>query len=178
MLQTGVQLRATDIRKNPTLPILPPRGLFLSFKGDFGFGRVRLGSGTQFDLMPAQVTTAKKMVLYAMVTTDRKWAMFDPTDKNEVRLTDKMRDGCLFRKYKKEPNKPHFRIVVQVDEVDFQLRMEGNSILESDEDEETSEISFVPWAGGDKDFVSITSLRLLDLTIPLVHQILVRDGLG
>ncbi|KAF8340101.1 hypothetical protein F5887DRAFT_1191767 [Amanita rubescens] len=153
VLQTGVQLRATEIRKDPTLPKLPSRGLFLSFKGDFGFGRVRLGSGTQFDLMPAQVITAKKgIVLYAMATTnDGKWAMFDPTDRNEVRLIEKVRDACLFKKYKKEPKKEHFRLVVQVDKVDFQLRIEGDSILESDEDVEGSEVSFVPWAGGDKN---------------------------
>ena len=103
--------------------------------------------------MPAQ--EVPNPVWYAMSsTTDGKWALFDPNE-NEVGLTEKVRDACLFRKYKQDPKKESFRVVV---EGSLQLKMEGKSIDESDEDVESSEISFVAWPGGDKDFVSITRL--------------------
>ena len=122
--------------------------------------------------MPAQVMSMADTTLYAMVTTDGKWAMFYP-DENEIRLSEKVRDACLFRKFKKDPKKECFRILIQVGDDTLQLRAEGKRILE-DEDEESTELSFVAWPEGDNDFVSITRLRLLNLTIRLVHQILVR----
>jgi hypothetical protein len=149
VLQTGVQLHATDIRKKPTPPTLPSAGLFLSFKQDFGFGRVRLGSGTQFDLMPAQVMFNK--VLYAMwSTTDGKWALFDVSE-NKIELGEKVREACLFRKYKKDPKKAFFRLVIEIGEESVQLKMEGKSI-EDDEDVESTEISFVAWPESDSEF--------------------------
>lgn len=133
----GVRLRAQG-----KTTMLPPRGLYLNFSEDFEFGRVRLGSGTIFDVLPAHVTPEK--VLYALAV-GTKWVMFNNARK-EVVLTENMRDGCLFMKANVKIKKKTMQIVVEKEGKSYQLQMQGTRIREFDgEDAESSEVSMVEY---------------------------------
>ncbi|KAF8517816.1 hypothetical protein JB92DRAFT_3113324 [Gautieria morchelliformis] len=137
----GVKLGAKDTTKG-SATTLPPRGLFLSFSEDFPFARVRLGSGTAFDVLPAQVTSEK--VQYAMAVGG-KWAMFN-TAKKEVVLSDKITTGCLFTKSNVKVKKRVLRVVVETVGGNYQLRVQGKRIREFDgEYAESSEVSMVEY---------------------------------
>jgi hypothetical protein len=156
MIQKGVRLRAKEHRKTPKPPILPSRGLFLSL-GNFGFARVRLGSGTEFDLMPAEVVSSDPRTLYALaVAGGGEWVNFKVME-NRVELSEKMKDGCLFMQSFQKNSRTWLKIVVKnAQDKEYLLKMEGNSIKEYDEDAESSEVSFVENPFGEKDLVSET----------------------
>lgn len=161
-MRKGVQLQA---RPPPppkkkrgaaaTVPVSSPfdRGLFLSFKNNpSDFGRVRLGSGTIFDYMPAQVD-AKGMVSYAFsVTSEKKWLKVDPSAKpfQNLRLTDNWdRRGCLLH-HLEEPGSPWMELGLETGEMDatyspvkMQLRIQGKYIKTYDENKETAEVSLM-----------------------------------
>jgi hypothetical protein len=156
MIQKGVRLRAKDHRTKPTPPTLPSRGLFLSFLQNFGFARVRLGSGTEFDLIPAEVVSSNPKDMYALaVAGGGEWVIFKIME-NKLELTEKMKDGCLFmQSFQKKKPPTWLKIVVKnAQDKEFLLKMEGKSIKEYDEDAESSEVSFVDNPLGERDLVS------------------------
>ncbi|THH06244.1 hypothetical protein EW146_g9673 [Bondarzewia mesenterica] len=133
----GVELRAQATRST-----LPLRGLYLNFSDNFAFARVRLGSGTKFDVLPVHATLEN--VLYGM-TVGGKWVTFNIARK-ELVLTEKMRDGSLFKKSNVKLKRKAMRIVVENEGISYQLRMQGTRIREFDgEDAESSEVSMVEY---------------------------------
>ena len=125
---------------------------------DFGFGRVRLGSGSKFDVMPAEIVE-KSANLYAMSVTPagqgkREWVTFNPNSTTKkVGLSETMIDNCLFEKISRR--EISFKIVASSGGVKLQLRIEGQEIDETDEEMESSEVSWVRWPTGDKELVRI-----------------------
>ncbi|ETW77754.1 hypothetical protein HETIRDRAFT_453887 [Heterobasidion irregulare TC 32-1] len=137
----GVELSAQA--SIATRALLPARGLYLSFPEDFPFARVRLGSGTKLDVLPAYATS--ETVLYAMMTVDRKWVTFNPA-KGELVLSERMRDGSLFKKANVKLKKKAMRIVVESGGKSYQLRVQGTRIRKADgENAESSEVSMVEY---------------------------------
>jgi hypothetical protein len=169
-----VRLRAKDTRK-------PPRqqGLFLSFRSDSVLGGVRLGSGTLFDLMPAEVSPNTKMIpntkdeeddpredSYALRTEAKEWVVFDHVENRVVKTNDTgMTDRCLFRKRleggrKLESQRVRITTNKQGKEGDkVQLRMEDRLIKDYDKDPESSEVTFVAYSGDNGLFVSASDLQ-------------------
>ena len=104
---------------------------------------MRLGSGTKLDVLPAYATS--ETVLYAMMTVDRKWATFNPA-KGELVLSERMRDGSLFKKANVKLKKKAMRIVVESGGKSYQLRVQGKRIRKADgENAESSEVSMVEY---------------------------------
>ncbi|THH20746.1 hypothetical protein EW146_g693 [Bondarzewia mesenterica] len=142
----GVELRAQDPRSTP-----PLRRLYLNFSDDFAFARVRLGSGTKFDVLPVYATSEK--ALYAM-TVGGKWVTFNVARK-ELVLTEKMRDGSLFKKANVKLKKKAMRIVLENEGISYQLRMQGTRIRERDgEDAESSEVSMVEYPLANNEMIT------------------------
>ena len=136
----GVELSAQA--SLATRALLPARGLYLSFPEDFPFARVRLGSGTKLDVLPAYATS--ETVLYAMAVGG-KWVTFNPA-KGELVLSERMRDGSLFKKANVKLKKKAMRIVVESGGAGYQLRMQGTRIRKADgEDAESSEVSMAQY---------------------------------
>lgn len=120
---------------------LPDAGIFLSFEGTLDFARVRLRTGTKFDLILAEVPPERANGLgdqYALTVADKEdWVKFvDPL----VVKTEKMEDECLFQwTYSPNTPVPFWQITVNKKV----LRMGGKLLEEYDEDAESSELSFV-----------------------------------
>jgi hypothetical protein len=136
-------LRAHDHRAKKVPPMLPSDGLFLSFLGKLGFGRVRLRSGTKFNIMPAQVVpgdTAQDLHVLS-VAGEGKWVMFniredDDDEESNVALTEEVSEACLFKKSYKQKG---WKITAHQE---FLLRVEGMEIG-TNVNLESSEVSFV-----------------------------------
>ncbi|KZT11212.1 uncharacterized protein LAESUDRAFT_710796 [Laetiporus sulphureus 93-53] len=150
----GRRIRAyTPKEKRAGPATLLERGLYLSFRKNMDFARVRLGTGTQFNVLPAEVAPGKDLYVLEIAGAQpgRRWVEFIPA-KSEAVLTDQVKDACLFRIVRQEDRA---RIVVQQDGSAMQLRMQYTRIKEADgEDAESSEVSFVPLEGHDSDAVS------------------------
>jgi len=133
----GIKLRAQGKKASPG----PPRGLYLNFSENFPFARVRLGSGTAFDVLPAHATRDKELYALAM---GEKWVMFNIA-RQEAGLKDEITDKCLFSK--SNVKKKTMRITVEDNGRTYQLRMQGKRIKETgdEEDAESSEVSFVSY---------------------------------
>lgn len=146
----GVSLCARDTRRTgpESTTALPSLGLYLNFSDGFPFARVRLGSGTKFDVIPAYVTPEKDH--YALTVGD-KWVMFNVANQ-EVVLTEWLKDSCLFQKRDVKVKKKAMRIVLEAGGKFFQLRVQGTQIKDWDDDDETSEVSMVEYPlDDDKD---------------------------
>ncbi|KZT11210.1 uncharacterized protein LAESUDRAFT_710795 [Laetiporus sulphureus 93-53] len=147
----GKRIRACASKKHAALGTLPPRGLYLNFSKYFSFARVRMGSGTKFNALPAEVT--KDKVLYALQVADaeflNKWLVFDVV-KNEIQLDDKLSTEGLFSYGNKKKNT--FKIVMERTSPSVvQLGCQCKRIEEIDgEDAESSEVSLVPYPMGEK----------------------------
>lgn len=145
-MKKSIQVRAYAPPGRKTLPKLPDKGLFLSFEGGMGFGRVRLGSGTKFDLMPAQSTHLKNGQYtdeYSLATTDGKWVTFDCDSPRVSKIVQEMNDGSLFKIDSKK------KVIVEQKGKSYELKMEGSYIKEYDENAESSEVSFQNYPGSD-----------------------------
>ncbi|KIY45975.1 hypothetical protein FISHEDRAFT_60815 [Fistulina hepatica ATCC 64428] len=154
-LKENVRLQVVDLRRQarPGQPSLaPPNGLFLSFETSFGFGRVRLGTGTSFDLIPAQLLNGPEELYVLKAHASGKWLKFEPM-KNRVVLEDKWNDNCTFRMDTSSPTakQPWGSLVVperdpNMDKLkgeSYVLRMEANYLSLTEPEAESSEVSLV-----------------------------------
>ena len=128
------------VRPKKDDPKLPDAGLFLSFEGTLDFARVRLRTGTKFDLILAEVMPGNAGDLgdrYALAVADEEdWVKFiDPL----VVKTGKMEDECLFQRLFFQTKPPSWKIVAN----NKFLKMGGKWLKQYDEDAESSELSFV-----------------------------------
>ncbi|KAF9465825.1 hypothetical protein BDZ94DRAFT_1320103 [Collybia nuda] len=145
VMKKGIQIRAYAPPKSKALPKLPDKGLFLSFESGMGFGRVRLGSGTKFDLMPGQSIHLKGGVYineFCLATMDGKWVTFDCSGPRVSKIKQEIDDGCHFKIDKK-------KIVVEQKGRSYELRVENSYIKEYDENSESSEVSFQTYPSPD-----------------------------
>lgn len=154
VMQKGVRLRAADTRKTPQIP--RAEGPFLSFQENSELGGSRLGSGTEFDLMPAEVTPEADM--YALRTKEGEWVVFDPV-KSMVLKTKDLTDRCLFNKRPEPISRvrparypplvmpKRYRITVRDEKQQYQLRMEHTLI--NDYNKESSEVYFVKYGAAE-----------------------------
>lgn len=136
LILRNIQIHAVDVRPKKDDPKLPDAGLFLSFEGTLDFARVRLRTGTKFDLLLAEVMPGKANDQYALAVADKgDWVKFvDPL----VMKTGKLEDECLFQRKSFETKPPSWQIVVNTK---F-LTMGGEWLKQYDEDAESSELSF------------------------------------
>jgi hypothetical protein len=155
-LQRGVHLYAEHNKY--------ANGIFLSFLENYGFGRVRIGSGTKFDLTLAETmidTDSDWKDRYALVVAgEAKWVIFKPS-KSSVELTEMMGEKCLFEMIIK---KKRMRIVVNKrqlrkgevvpNDIKCQLKMEDMLFDKVDDGAESSEVQFTDHVDGDKELVS------------------------
>ena len=153
----------------------PAKGLFLNLSEDFEFGRVKLGSGSTFDVIPAQTMSGSDVMKMAMTIKDdwaiqegKQWVFFSPLQGGrEVVLIDRLSEGCFFTELNVKKD-GRMKLVVENEGGEFQLRMQGNRIRDFDDgDAESSEVSMEPYPGKLKNIdvreppVDPTPLRLL-----------------
>ncbi|KAH7907763.1 hypothetical protein BJ138DRAFT_441680 [Hygrophoropsis aurantiaca] len=140
-----VKLRAQEGRaKPPPGTELPRLGLFMNFSDDFPFARVRLGSGTVFDVLPAEAMASSEKLYYALAV-GAKWVLFNPKKKEAV-MSNNLQDGCLF--WISRQKKKGLGLVFDraVDGEEWQLKMSGEMISDIDEDDmESSEVTLVKY---------------------------------
>ncbi|KAF7792464.1 hypothetical protein EIP86_003503 [Pleurotus ostreatoroseus] len=134
----NVQLRTKDLS-----PELPKKGLFLYFREGDDLARVKIESGSSFDVLPAQTRSGDpnpKLVRSAMSLGDR-WVYFNGR-RSEVRLEDELKDGCFFTETNSKPKKMQIAtpaIPEQSDRQDktrYQLKVQRQLIDNLDEDDE------------------------------------------
>lgn len=118
---------------------LPPTGLYMVF-GEKPFARLQRGTGSEFDVFPAQVTSSS--IRYALALGE-KWVMFD-IESQQVILVDKPRELSLFAKQSMKNPKIHPHIVYIALGDNHQLRMDGSKFRPHDlPDSQTSGLSMV-----------------------------------
>lgn len=151
--QYAVQLRALDGPKKSQGPKLPKPGIFLHFSKDWDFGRVKLGAGSLLDVLPVQTSSGQGNSEMLALAVENEWVFFNPM-KNEVKLVDRLRDGCLFKKGNIKLKKKSMRIVVKTGGREYQLKMQCSMIDEFDgDDAESSEVSLVRYPEDNDDLV-------------------------
>ncbi|KAG8802280.1 hypothetical protein FRC16_010022 [Serendipita sp. 398] len=155
-LETDVMLRGWGDPRGKKYSV--PRGLHLIFPEDWTFGRVRLGTGSKFDVIP--VYSGPEGDRYALWTTATsatgKWVRFD-VPQDQVELVDILKDESHFAKSNVSKT-GWMKIVVDGPKEDgtapkrYQLSLAGTMIMEGDpDDEETSEVSFVEYPKEEDD---------------------------
>lgn len=180
----GVLLKALSSPRVRSMK-LPAAGLFLYMDEDLGFGRVKLGSGSRFDVLPVQSTSMVPGGKFAMSITDawavpeagadgamhkENWTTFNPA-LGEITLTARLRSTCLFEESNVKAQRMHLIVpfVASEDAAPFAsfraLRMEGTCIVEEDGDDAvSSEVSFVSYpVEVDKTPVSCSHLSFASL---------------
>ncbi|KAG8779907.1 hypothetical protein FRC15_009857 [Serendipita sp. 397] len=155
-LETDVMLRGWGDPRGKKYSV--PRGLHLIFPEDWTFGRVRLGTGSKFDVIP--VYSGPEGDRYALWTTATsatgKWVRFD-VPQDQVELVDILKDESHFAKSNVSKT-GWMKIVIDGPKEDgaapkrYQLSLAGTMIMEGDpDDEETSEVSFVEYPKEEDD---------------------------
>lgn len=132
---------------------MPPSGLFLKFSDGWDFARVKLGSGSRFDVLPVATASGKEGAAWAMLVKE-EWVFFNGI-KNEVKLTKKLMDSCLFMVRNVKEKKMTMKIVtVPKDGVQYQLKIQGFKIKEFDgHNAESSEVSLVDYPNNSDELV-------------------------
>jgi hypothetical protein len=151
-------------------PKVPHNGLYMVFPEDFGFARLQRGTGTEVDILPAQVTLLPLTVRYALAV-GQKWVLFD-TKKKQAVLVDKVRDEGLFKRHEHPKYPAITKMVLSGDSL--QLKMDGSKFKEWDDDDVLrSGVDMVTYPGNDQ--VSILSCTKPTLTSPsAVYLLLIR----
>lgn len=118
------QLRASEA-KSPSAK-LPPQGVFIYFPEGWNFARVKLSSGSRFDVFPGQTNSCvdkkDERVWYVMLLKDQwvdqvkgeKWVYFDDAG-GMLSLTKSLKNNCFFEEKlpaKKPTNPPRKHFVI------------------------------------------------------------------
>jgi hypothetical protein len=123
-LDSKKSIRAQNISKQNPTP-LPPSGLYMIF-GALPMARLRRGTGTEFDLLPGQVSSISTAVQHVLALGE-KWVMFD-VENDRVELVDQPQAQCLFV-MQSPRNQPHIAYVRLGDNY---LRFDGSGFDSDD----------------------------------------------
>ena len=142
----GVKLRAQPHPgKQTSKP--PDDGLYLYFSDDDPFALVKRGNGSEFDVLPAQVAQ-KTSKMHYVLCHQGKWVLYDAIQQN-VLLHDRINDRCLFYEERKKKGPAAIVMTFKPRGKDFQLRVQGEMIYGTDDDDsESSEVSMVEYPAG------------------------------
>ncbi|KAJ3558331.1 hypothetical protein NM688_g993 [Phlebia brevispora] len=127
-----------------TQDVLPTKGLFLYFKDGWETARVKLGSGSSFDVLPVHTKSGSMNIdhcRYAMKLGAR-WVFFNGV-RGEVTLADQLKNGCFFTESNIKRNAGRTKVVTPAvsGQRRYQLKVQKTMIDEDDEDsQESSEV--------------------------------------